>query len=138
VTIVIDASVALKWVLDEPGAVAADALLSEDLIAPGLWLVEAANALWRRVRRHEITADQAKSSLTELHNAPVATVASDIDLDAALRLAIALDHPVYDCLYLAMAVREGAHMITADRRLHAAAEKASDLKGVVRLLDGDA
>jgi predicted nucleic acid-binding protein len=49
VTIVIDASVAVKWVVREPDSDAADALLDDiELIAPVLWLAEAANVLWRR------------------------------------------------------------------------------------------
>jgi predicted nucleic acid-binding protein len=47
-TVVIDASVAIKWVLEEPGSEQAISLQDEELIAPALWLIEAANALWRR------------------------------------------------------------------------------------------
>jgi len=68
-SLVIDASVALKWVLDETGGEAASALLDEELIAPPLWLVEAANALWRRAQRGEISADGARERLAELFNA---------------------------------------------------------------------
>ena len=46
--VVVDASVALKWVFDEPESEAAVALRDEELVAPALWLAEAANALWRR------------------------------------------------------------------------------------------
>jgi predicted nucleic acid-binding protein len=35
----------------------------------------------------------------------------------AVRIACDLDHPVYDCVYLALADRENASMVTADRRL---------------------
>ena len=93
-TIVIDASVALKWVLEEAGLDAADALLDQDLIAPSLWLVEAAN------------------------------------------LAHDLGHPVYDCLYLAMALRGNTYVITADVRFHGAVQSLPALRNAVRLLDG--
>lgn len=43
-SIVVDASVAVKWVLNEPCTEAALALRNEELIAPALWLAEAANA----------------------------------------------------------------------------------------------
>ena len=59
-SIVIDASVALKWVLNEPETGAALALRAEQLIAPALWLAEAANALWRHVRLGEITAERSR------------------------------------------------------------------------------
>jgi predicted nucleic acid-binding protein len=68
--------VAVKWVLREIGSDAADALLDHDgLIAPSIWLAEATNALWRRARMAEITAEEASERLSELQNAPVASVA---------------------------------------------------------------
>ncbi len=133
-SIVIDASVALKWVLDEPGAEAAAALRDERLIAPSLWLVEAANALWRHARRGEISGDEAKERLVKLRGAPVAAGAIETDILAAAELASALDHPVYDCLYLAMAIREDTYAITADTRFHAVANQSPMLKGRVLLL----
>jgi predicted nucleic acid-binding protein len=41
----------------------------------------------------------------------------------ALALACHLNHPVYDCLYLALARREAAAVLTADKRLMALAEQ---------------
>ena len=133
-SIVVDASVALKWVLDEPGKEAADALLDEELIAPALWLLEAANALWKRAQRGEITAEQARARLAELFNAPVTATAIEDDLPAAADLADALGHPVYDCLYLAAALRENTYVVTADRRFHAVVEQSPTLSKAVRLL----
>ena len=133
-SVVIDASVALKWVLDEPGKEAADALLEEELIAPSLWLLEAANALWRRTQRGEINDEEAKERLTELYNAPVTTTTIEDDLLAAADLANGLGHPVYDCLYLAMAIRENTYVVTADSRFHAAVDRSPTLKGAVRML----
>ena len=132
-SLVIDASVAVKWVLDEPGADAAAALRGEILIAPELWLVEAANALWRRARRGEMSGEQAKERLATLHAAPVTASPIERDLLAAADLADALDHPVYDCLYLVMAIREDTQVITADKRFHAVVA-ASPMAGRVRLL----
>ncbi len=134
-SIVIDASVALKWVLDEPGREAADALLEEELVAPALWLLEAANALWQRTQSGEISAEEARERLTELYNAPVTTMTIEDDLIAAADLANTLAHPVYDCLYLAMAIRENTHVVTADSRFHAAVDRSPTLKGAVRLLE---
>ena len=45
--IVVDASIVLKWVLEDPGSDVAEELLEKDLAAPSLWLLRAANALWR-------------------------------------------------------------------------------------------
>jgi predicted nucleic acid-binding protein len=133
-TIVIDASVAVKWVLRETGSDAADALLDDhDLIAPALWLVESGNALWRRARIGEITADEAKARLSELRNAPVVSLAIEPHVEQALDLAVELGHPVYDCLYLTVALRHQTQMVTADRRF-AAAVNGSHFSGIVRLL----
>ena len=134
-TIVVDASVALKWVLHEEGSEIADRLLDEELMAPSLWLVEAGNALWRRATRGELTAQEAQERLSELFNAPVATVPLEADVVAATRLAGELGHPVYDCLYLALALREDTYVVTADRRFAAALSKHPKLSKAVCLLE---
>jgi predicted nucleic acid-binding protein len=133
VTIVIDASVAVKWVLSEKGSDAADALLDQDLMAPGIWLAEAANALWREARTGGISTEEASARLAELLNAPVASLPIEPHLEPALRLAMELGHPVYDCIYLALALHHQTHVVTADRRF-AAAASAPPLAGAVRLL----
>ena len=133
-TLVVDASVALKWVLDEPQSDLAVNLLSQDLIAPSLWLVEAANALWRRAQQGQLTSTEVTERIVELLNAPVASTAVDDDLLAATELALELGHPVYDCLYLAMAIREGAVVVTADRRFREAVDRSPVHAGLVRLL----
>lgn len=135
-TLVVDASVALKWVLAESGQAAADALLDEDLIAPSLWLLEAANALWRRNLRGELSVGEAEERLSELFNAPVTSIPIEDDLSMAAVLAQRLGHPVYDCLYLALAVREQTQVVTADRRFWTIVQTVPDLAGRVRLLEG--
>ncbi len=132
-SIVIDASVALKWVFDEPGTEAALVLRESQLIAPTLWLAEAANALWRHVRLGEITAEEALAWMTELGNAPVASLAIEPHVARALKLATEIDHPVYDCVYLALALHYDTHVVTDDRRFAAAAAR-TDLADRVRLL----
>jgi predicted nucleic acid-binding protein len=133
VRIVIDASVAVKWVLDESGSEAAVALRDQELIAPALWLAEAANALWRRVRTGEITAVEANARLSELRRAPVASLSMEPYLDPALELAVEMGHAVYDCIYLALALRHRTHVVTADRRFVSAASTGAHA-GIVRLL----
>jgi predicted nucleic acid-binding protein len=133
VTIVIDASVALKWVLSETASDKADALLDQDLMAPVLWLTEATNALWRRARIGDITAEQAIVRLSDLRKAPVASLAVEPHLERALGLAIEIGHPVYDCIYLALALHHDTHVVTAERRF-AATVSAAGLTNRVRLL----
>jgi predicted nucleic acid-binding protein len=61
VSIVVDASVALKWLLPEPDSALAERVASSDdpLIAPTLVVAEACNAVWKRLRRGEVAADHA-------------------------------------------------------------------------------
>ena len=131
--IVVDASVALKWVLDEPESEAAVALRDQELIAPALWLAEAANALWRHARTGEISDQEAAAFFSELLEAPVASLPIEPHLERALELAMEIGHPVYDCIYLALALHHRTHVVTADRRFASAADTLA-LAGGVRLL----
>jgi predicted nucleic acid-binding protein len=133
VRIVIDASVALKWILDEPGSEAAVALRDQELIAPALWLAEAANALWRRARIGQISEDETAAWFSELFKAPVASLPMEPYLERALQLAMEIGHPVYDCIYLALALQHQTHVVTADHRFASAASTPA-LAGRVRLL----
>jgi predicted nucleic acid-binding protein len=116
VRIVIDASVALKWVLNEHDSEAALALREHELLAPDLWLAEAANALWRSERMGLLTLGEAHGLLTDLSNSPIASFPMARHLEQALTLAIQLRHPIYDCIYLALAVHHDIHVVTADQR----------------------
>lgn len=132
--IVIDASVALKWVIPEDGSEVAIGLKSHELIAPNLWLAEAANGLWRLVLRGELDPLEGRAALTELESSPVASLGFDKDLQSALQLATKLAHPIYDCLYLALALRENTHVVTADRRFAALASRHPNLAGHIQPL----
>jgi predicted nucleic acid-binding protein len=131
--IVVDASVAIKWVVREADSDEATALRNEQLIAPVLWLAEVSNVLWRRVRIGDITTDEARARLSELLKAPVASLPMEPYLDRALQLATELAHPIYDCIYLALALHQNTHVVTADARFAAAASRP-ELAGRVRLL----
>ncbi len=116
---VVDASVAVKWLVAEDDADIADQLAAsgQELHAPRLMASEVANALWRKARAGQIERAEAGAAMALLTDMPVRwnddeTVGAD-----AVRLALALDHPVYDCVYLALAHRIGAIMLTADGRL---------------------
>jgi len=134
-TIIVDASVAIKWVCEEQASDRAVALLErDDLAAPALWLAEAANALWRRAEIGELTPGEAGDRVAELTNAPVATLPIETDLLQAIAIATELHHPVYDCLYLAAAIREGASVVTADLRFSGIAASHPAFAGRVRTL----
>ena len=118
---VVDASVAVKWLVEEALSDEAAGLLGSDetLVAPPLLFAEAANALWAMRRRGDIAAVDLAEAVETLRAAPVSTPASMSDLiSAATRLASDLDHPVYDCFYLALAVHTQYPVVTADTRFH--------------------
>ena len=52
---VVDASFAIKWVVDEAHTTQALLLRRHRLIAPDLLIAECANVLWKKVRRGELT-----------------------------------------------------------------------------------
>jgi predicted nucleic acid-binding protein len=126
-TVVIDASVAAKWVLPEIGSERAAKLRErgEDCIAPSLLVAEIGSAVWKRARREELTVAQATSAI-ELATALMTRLVPLDDLATrAVEFAIRLDHTIYDCFYLALAAREDVALITADRRLLAKASEAN-------------
>jgi predicted nucleic acid-binding protein len=113
--LIIDASVALKWALPEAGSDRArDLLANEVLAAPELLAIECANVLWAKARRKQISAADAQGALAGILAAPVTLLASAALTAQAQDLALALDHPAYDCLYLATAIAERATLVTAD------------------------
>ena len=116
---VVDASVAVKWLVTEAFSDEAARLLDEDLTlaAPELLFAEATNALWAMCRRGDIGRTDFAQAVEVLKSAPLAVPASMRQLaPAAARLAGDLDRPAYDCYYLALAVQEQYTVVTADRR----------------------
>ncbi len=132
--IVIDASVAVKWFVPETDSTAARALYTEELWAPAIWLSEVANALWHHVRVGELSAAQAKMLLPRFRRAPITPVALDVHIERAFSLANEIPHAIYDCLYLALAIEEGTHLITADARFVRAVRRHRKWTKHVRLL----
>ena len=133
--VVIDASVAVKWVLDEPGSPQARALAGARLEAPDLLLVECANILWKKVQLGDLRQAEAMARMDLLNQAPVTWASSPDLLGNALRLALHLRHPVYDCLYLALALELAIPLVTADRRFVQAVSRRPPLARLISLLD---
>lgn len=116
--IIADASMAVKWVIAENQSQIAYQLLEQDyeIIAPDFILIEVANILWKKNRKNEIptedlyeTYDALYSSIHQYRSVfPIYT--------RILELSYELDHPVYDCVYLALAEQEQSIVVTADQR----------------------
>lgn len=114
---VIDASVAVKWVVAENGSERADVLLDHGLVAPDLLYAECANILWKKVRRGELTREQADLAAQALEGADIDIVPTKAYLASATLIAVELDHPAYDGIYLAVAEAFNLRFVTADDRL---------------------
>jgi predicted nucleic acid-binding protein len=121
---VLDASAAVRLILADPAA----ADLAERVggaalvLAPELMLTELANTLWKLQRANRLNDLDPQELLAEAREL-VDRLEPDRHLQAeALALACHLNHPVYDCLYLALA-RRAASLISSDRRLNALAKR---------------
>ena len=74
------------------------------------------NTLWNKSRRGELKPQEAESFASNISALTVNWIADEELVVDAVRLAAALDHPVYDCIYFALAQRVGANVVTADKR----------------------
>jgi predicted nucleic acid-binding protein len=120
---VVDASVAVKWVVEEQDSGLARTLAQAKLEAPDLLYIECANILWKKVRIGDLTRLEAAACLDILLRAPVTLAGSVGILDLALDLSLEWRHPVYDCVYAALAIRRGITLVTADKKLAVALQK---------------
>ena len=122
-TVVVDASLAIKWVVEEPYSPEAERLLEgwkdEDVrtVAPGLLPYEVANALYKRVLRGEMSADDARKGVEAILEAGPVLLDHTSVHGEAMGLAQELGRrAAYDTHYLALAQKENCECWTADRR----------------------
>lgn len=116
--VVVDASVAIKWFVPEPLSDEAERLLDggDVLFAPDFLLIEFGNIMWKKVRLGELARPDGDAALAALRAGPVDLFDTAPLVEWALHLAREIDHPLYDCLYLATAEAIAATVATADRR----------------------
>lgn len=122
--IVVDASIAIKWHLNDEdhvdaaveilGAYRRDEIV---FVAPDHIRYEVANALWRATRSGRIENRFGRISLDEFFAWSIPTVADDELIIAGYGFAESLGCALYDGLYLALASRESVPFVHADRRL---------------------
>ena len=130
--VVVDASVAVKWVIEEPGTEAALALRNEGVLhAPDFMLVEVANVFWSKVRRRLLTRAQADGGYEAIASVPfLRTPLAELVLPAR-STAFALDVTVYDAVYVALAQRWNCPLATADGKLAQAMEASGVRPGAL-------
>jgi predicted nucleic acid-binding protein len=117
-TYVVDVCVAVKWFVPEKYSQEASVLLngSYSLIAPDYLLPEAGNVFWKKIRFNEISLEEGQQGLTAIQNAPMQLVDSKLLLQEAFDLANQSGRSIYDCFYLALAIRENCQMVTSDEK----------------------
>lgn len=135
-TVVVDASVALKWVIEEDGSAAARRLGErEALVAPELLIIECANVLAMRVRRGLLAEADAAEALAVIDAIPIRVAPGRRHVAAAQAVAFALRQTAYDSLYLAVAMAERVLLVTADIAFARAASAHRNYAPFVRPLE---
>jgi predicted nucleic acid-binding protein len=129
---VLDASVALAWVLDNP--IAGYAIAIRKMLAsgkrglvPALWHLEVANGLTTAERRHDLVGADVDAALATLQATAVGMLDTDsslISVEEALASARSFQLTAYDAVYLELARRERLPLATLDKRLRTEALKA--------------
>ncbi len=92
------------------------------LLAPELLLAEVAQVLWKKEQRGHLTPSEAAEVLEAIVALPVNLVTHRELLPSAVELARRQGLTVYDALFLALAERHGAALVTADQALRDASE----------------
>jgi predicted nucleic acid-binding protein len=124
-TMIVDASVAIKWFIEEDRSDEARSILAGEAVhAPGVIRIEVAHVLWKSARRGILSIEALSAALAAMERNFPLPAPTDGLIRPAIDLMKRIDHPVYDCLYLALAEREGIPLVTADERQYAAARKA--------------
>jgi len=129
---VLDASVALAWVLDNPVPVYALEVRQEMFrgkrgLVPAWWHLEIANGLAMAERRRDLSAADAEDALDQILLMAASKVDTQVDLVPARDAyanARAFQLTAYDAVYLELARQEGLPLATLDKGLRAAAAKA--------------
>jgi predicted nucleic acid-binding protein len=134
---VVDASVVMKWFIDEVHAEAARRLQEDQyqVFAPDLLWSECGNILWKKVRRGELTPDEARLIWGGLEQQPIRTFPCRPLLELALEVALDTNRTVYDSCYLAVAMLIGCQLVTADRRLFNALQSGTYAPHVCWVVD---
>ena len=115
---VVDANLVIKWFVPEVDSEAARRWLEapHDYVAPELLFPQAGNAVWKKVRRGELSPDEGQQLVSDLSVIAVEAISMRGLLPDAHALALRTGITVYDATYLALAVRLETKVITGDDR----------------------
>lgn len=130
---VIDANVAIKWVLPEIDSDIALSILDDDqavLLVPDFFFSEVTNILWKSIQKQGLSLEKARMSLEVIKQVDF-KVFNSYDLAIqALELSVQVKQAVYDCIYLALAINNNCQMITADERFINAVQQNSNISSL--------
>ncbi len=133
--VIVDASVAAKWFFDEPLSEQAESLArTSQPVAPSFAVQELHNVLWKKLRNRTISTEAAQECAADMMLAyrklfPIEPLAK-----RASRMMIDLEHPIYDCLYFALAESNKLPIITVDGGMIASAERLGSIE-IIHLSD---
>lgn len=120
-----DASIALRWLLDEVEASSAFDLLEKSVLhAPDFLLVEVSNVLWVKTRAQTLDRDGAQELYERLTELPITFWPTAELLARARTASFAYDLTLYDALYVALSERSGYPLATADLGIIAALQRS--------------
>jgi predicted nucleic acid-binding protein len=116
--IVVDASVAVRWIANEPDAESALMLLQrDDLAAPDLLAVEVGSALRRKEKDGELTRGQVVAGLELIFDRVRLHASTSSLMVRAVEISAALGHPIYDCMYVTLTEALGGRFVSHDIEL---------------------
>jgi len=132
---VVDASVGVKWFIEEDYSENADKLLEDfvdgrvDLVAPKSFMQEFCNAIRKYVVKSLLDRNLADKHVEKMAEIPIDYVDIDWDLvKESYAKALELSITVYDAIYVVVADKLKTTIITSDDRLY------NQLKDKVRIL----
>ncbi|MGN8224712.1 type II toxin-antitoxin system VapC family toxin [Gracilimonas sp. BCB1] len=117
-SLVIDASVALKWVINEAQSDEALNLLDQldSIVCPEIFFIEIDAVLTKRVRMRELTGAEAKKKKGYIRRLPCQLISTNKIEDEAFELSTIFNLSYYDALYLVTSIQYERVLYTADIR----------------------
>lgn len=119
-SVVIDANIAVKWVVEEDHSQLASALLrhkpDSPIIAPDIILIESANALRKKHVFNDYPAEDVPICMDVIEAGIFILISSYQLYKNALSLSLEINHPIYDCLYLAASIHTRTQLVTPDQK----------------------
>lgn len=136
-SLIVDASVAVKWLMPEPHSAASLRLLDRNIVlaAPDIILAEVGNVLWKKWRRAEIESASVPEMIADFRKIPLRLWKTELLVFDAWNIAQSYVRSYYDSLYICIAQRVASQMVTADLKLYNALKETSLKKHVLWVED---